>query len=233
MKFLLTNDDGIEAAGLAALHDAAQSLGECVVVAPAECFSGCSHRVTTDRPFRVRELAAQRYVVEATPADCVRVGLGQHPEFDWVLAGINHGGNLGADVHLSGTVAAVREGVLSGKPGIAVSQYHRKGIDPLDWPRASKWLTPVLAELLQRPWKPGTLWNINLPNLPEGSPAPEVVYCPVDPSPLPFEYELDGEMWKYAGNYHQRQFRAGTDIAVCFGGKISVSLVEVHSLLGD
>ena len=104
MKLLLTNDDGVEARGLAALCQAVGTLGEPVVVAPFEAASGCSHAVTTHRPFRVERLNAARYAVDGTPADCVRVGLARVArDAAWVLAGINHGGNLGRRI---GTVQA-------------------------------------------------------------------------------------------------------------------------------
>jgi hypothetical protein len=144
MKLLLTNDDGIEAEGLQALHDAARHLGEVLVVAPAEPHSGCAHRVTTDGPFRVTQQSPGRYVVAGTPADCVRVAL--HAlvrEPIVVLSGINAGGNLGADVHISGTVAAAREAVLHGQRGVAVSQYKRKGM-AVDWRRSTRWVGPNL-----------------------------------------------------------------------------------------
>src|SRR5437588_4818664 len=136
MKFLLTNDDGIAAPGLLALERAAATLGETVWAAPHIHLSGCSHRVTTDQPVRATQQAAGRWAIEGTPADCVRVGLAHLlPAADWVHSGLNCGGNLGADVHMSGTVAAVREAVLHGKPGIALSQYHKAKLD-IDWDRA-------------------------------------------------------------------------------------------------
>src|SRR5262249_2772233 len=122
MKLLLTNDDGIDAPGLRALFDAAVLLGEPVVVAPVEAHSGCSHRVTPHAPLRVSLRPPGRSAIDGTPADCVRVALHDvAPDAVWVLAGINQGGNLGADVHHSGTVAAVREAVLHGYRGIALS----------------------------------------------------------------------------------------------------------------
>src|SRR5438552_11865483 len=107
MKFLLTNDDGIAAAGLDALSRAVATLGETIWVAPHAHLSGCSHRVTTEQPLRAKQTAPGRWAIEGTPADCVRVGLAHlASQADWVLSGVNHGGNLGADVHISGTVAA-------------------------------------------------------------------------------------------------------------------------------
>src|SRR5579884_3695584 len=154
MKLLLTNDDGIDAPGLQALADAAGPLGDPVVAAPVGALSGCSHRVTTHGPIRVQERGRGRYAVEGTPADCVRVALHDLArDAGWVLAGINQGGNLGADVWHSGTVAAVREAVLHGWPGIAVSQYHKKGW-PIDWQCAASWVVQVLRRLLAQPWQP-------------------------------------------------------------------------------
>lgn len=228
MKLLLTNDDGVAAEGLAALHAVAAGFGDTLIVATAGCHSGAGHRVTTHAPIRIRRLDDCRYAVEGTPADCVRLALDRiAPDFDWVLSGINHGGNLGADLYMSGTVAAVREAALNGRPGVAVSHYHRKGLDPLDWPRATRWLAPILRDLLGRPVLRGTFWNVNLPHLPAGAPDPQVVHCPVDPSPLPISYEASGDELRYNANYHERQRIAGSDVDICFGGKISVSLVRV------
>src|SRR6187401_227730 len=111
MKFLLTNDDGIDAPGLEALISAARTLGEPVVVAPAGPQSGVSHAVTWHGGVRIESRGDERYAIHGTPADCTRLGLLRVvPDATWVLSGINHGANLGADVYYSGTVAAVREG---------------------------------------------------------------------------------------------------------------------------
>jgi 5'-nucleotidase len=225
MKLLLTNDDGIAAVGLAALAKAAAGLGEIVHAAPHVHLSGCSHRVTTDQPVRATLEAPGRWAIEGTPADCVRVGLAHlWPDADWVLSGMNHGGNLGADVHISGTVAAVREGVLHGKPGIALSQY-RKRQGEIDWDRAVRWAAPLLAELVSRPWVPGTFWNINLPHLERGDPEPNVVFCPLEIGPLPLSYREEAGLYHYNGNYHQRPRCAGSDVDVCFSGNIAVTRI--------
>jgi 5'-nucleotidase len=227
MKFLLTNDDGIEAPGLAALGAAAGRLGEPVVVAPLDAVSGCSHRVTTHQPLRVTQPRVGHYAVDGTPADCVRVALhGVAPDAAWVLSGINAGGNLGADVWHSGTVAAVREAVLHGWPGVALSHYHRKG-RPIDWKRASAWVLPVLRDLLARPPERGTFWNVNLPHLEPGAPDPEVVFCRLDPTPLPLSFRREGDLYHYDGDYHARGREKGTDVDVCFAGRIAVSRIAL------
>src|SRR6478735_996117 len=154
MKLLLTNDDGIDAAGLEALVTAARSFGEPIVVAPAGPQSGVSHAVTWQEGVRIEPRGEKSYAIHGTPADCVRLGLLKVvPDAKWILSGINHGANLGADVHYSGTVAAVREAVLHGWPGIAVSHYRKSGI-AFNWERAAQWVSPILAELVARPIEP-------------------------------------------------------------------------------
>lgn len=227
MQLLVTNDDGIDAPGLAALEEIARGLGRVMVLAPVDAHSGCSHRVTTDRPLSLHDKGAGRFAVAGTPADCVRIAL--HDvlrEPTWVFAGINEGGNLGADVHHSGTVAAVREAVLHGRPGIAISHYHKRGL-PIDWQRAVRWTTPIIDDLLTRQLVPGGFWNINLPHLQPGSPDPDVVFCPMDTTPLPLSFRRDGELWHYDGDYHNRPRTLGSDIDVCFGGNIAVTQIRL------
>jgi 5'-nucleotidase len=227
---LLTNDDGVDAPGLEALRVAAEGLGRCRVVAPSGPFSGCGHKVTTHSPIVVARRGEDRLAVEGTPADCVRLAL-HHlaPELSWVLSGINAGGNLGTDVYHSGTVAAVREAVIHGRPGIAVSHYIARGY-PIDWSRAAEWTRRVLGELLCRSWEPGTFWNVNLPYRPPGGPDPPIVFCPLDPSPLPLVYRVEGESAHYCGDYHLRSRRPSSDVDVCFRGQIAVTLIRMVPL---
>jgi 5'-nucleotidase len=164
-----------------------------------------------------------RWIVHGTPADCVRVALhGLASDVAWVLAGINHGGNLGADVFHSGTVAAVREAVLHGTPGIAFSQYHKRN-QTIDWNVAARWVAQLLPELMAKPASPGIMWNVNLPHLEPGAPEPEVVYCPLDVSPLPLSFRREGELHFYNGDYHGRPRVTGSDVDACFSGKIAVT----------
>ncbi|HYG73384.1 MAG TPA: 5'/3'-nucleotidase SurE [Planctomycetota bacterium] len=227
MRILLTNDDGFGAPGLEALYSAAEGLGERVIVAPDSALSGCSHQVTTERPLRLTQRAESKFSIDGTPADCVRVALHRvDPDVAWVLSGINAGGNLGADVYHSGTVAAAREAVLHGKPAIAVSHYKKRGLE-FDWVRSAAWVRPLLLEILLKPWTEGTLWNINLPHLEAQAERPEVIWCPLDPSPLPLSFRGESETFHYNGNYHERQRRPGTDVDVCMAGRISVTEMKL------
>ena len=229
MKLLLSNDDGIDAPGLAALLAAAREFGESVVVAPARPQSGVSHAVTFEGAVRLEERSPTQFALHGTPADCARLGLLRVvPDAKWVLSGINHGANLGADVYYSGTVAAVREAVLHGWPGIAVSHYRREGFAEYDWPCARRWTARVLAELLPRPIEPGLFFNVNFPHLAPDAPEPRIVFCPLDPHPLPLSYrheEIDQHF--YDGDYHSRERTPGADVDVCFGGNIAVTEIRL------
>jgi 5'-nucleotidase len=224
---LLTNDDGWDAPGLRALREGVAGLGRVRVIAPLAPLSGCGHRVTTHGPITVTRVESDQLAVSGTPADCVRLAL-HHlaPEFDWVISGINAGGNLGTDIYHSGTVAAVRECALHGFPGIALSHYLARG-RAVDWPRAARWVRAVVCRLLAEPWERGTFWNVNFPHLGPEDREPDVVFCPLDPSPLPLYYHVDGDQSVYAGDYQTRLRRPGSDIDVCFGGQIAVTLIRL------
>jgi len=228
LKLLLTNDDGIEAPGLQALLAAARTFGEPVVVAPAGPQSGVSHAVTWEAAVHLQPRGPDQFAVFGTPADCARLGLLRVvPDAKWVLSGINDGGNLGVDIYYSGTVAAVREAILHGWPGVAFSQYRPHGAEP-DWRRATSWITRVLADLLARPVEPGLFYNVNLPHLAAGAAEPDVIFCPLDPRPLPLSYRHEeDDRHFYDGNYHSRERTAGADVDVCFGGRIAVTAIRL------
>ena len=228
MKLLLTNDDGIDAPGLEALVSAARTVGDPIIVAPAGPQSGVSHAVTWREGVRIEPRGEKRFAIHGTPADCTRLGLLRLvPDAKWVLSGINHGSNLGADMYYSGTVAAVREAVLHGWPGVAVSHYRKSGVD-YDWARAVKWVTPILREILAKPIEAGLFYNVNLPILPAEVDDPEVVWCSLDPNPLPLNYRHEEESGLYyAGDYQLRHRTPGADVDVCFGGRIAVTAVRL------
>jgi 5'-nucleotidase len=229
LRLLLTNDDGIDAPGIAALGRAVDGLGMMQVVAPLWHQSGCSHRVNTHAGIAIQERGPGRYAVDSTPADCVRLALHHLTgPVDWVISGINEGSNLGVDVHHSGTVAAVREAVINGQRGVAMSHYMAQGRE-IDWDRAARWTSRVLAVLLERETPAETFWNVNLPHPGPEVENPEIVFCPLDPSPHPLEYEIGTESARYVGTYHARPRRPGWDVDVCLGGKIAVSLVHLMS----
>jgi 5'-nucleotidase len=157
---LVTNDDGIHAAGLAALAAALETLGEVWVVAPEREQSACGHALTLHRPLRTHRIRERWFSANGTPSDCVNLAvLGFLPERPvLIVSGINHGGNLGDDVTYSGTVSAAMEGTLLGVPSVAVSLVDAEHFD-IAGEVARLVATRVLVEGL--PVK--TLLNVNVP----------------------------------------------------------------------
>jgi 5'-nucleotidase len=233
---ILTNDDGIRAPGILALEQAvAQAsaiqpgivMGEVAVVAPAAQQSGCGHQVTTAAPIALKQQDAQAWAIAGTPADCTRVALWHlYPKTQWVLSGINAGGNMGSDVYISGTVAAVREAALHRIPAIAISHY-RQGKREYNWDQAADWTTKLLLDLMTRPYEPGTYWNINLPHLAPDAADPEIVFCQPCTQPLPVAFAIAGEQLTYCAKYGDRQRDIGSDVEACLSGKIAVTKLRV------
>jgi 5'-nucleotidase len=226
LRILVTNDDGWDAPGLAALRTLAQTFGEVFVLAPKDPHSYAGHRVTTDCPLVVAETGARQFTLTGTPADCVRLAVTTlFPNIDWVLAGINRGGNLGADLFTSGTVAAAREAALLGRLAIAVSQYVRKGV-ALDWERSGELALPVIEQLIGEGCPPKGYWNVNLPHLDAGDSA-AVIRCVPDNEPLDVRFRQEGDCFHYAGSYPARLRTPGRDVDLCFGGSITVSCLRL------
>jgi 5'-nucleotidase len=171
MRFLLTNDDGVNARGLKLLESIVRRLSDDIwIVAPAEEQSGAGHSLTLTQPVRLRRHDERRFSVTGTPTDAVMLALAHvmkdNPP-DIVLSGINRGANLAEDVTYSGTVSAAMEGALAGVRAIALSQaYSREGMgDTVPFAAAEAWAEQVLRPLLEVDLGPGTLININFPAL--------------------------------------------------------------------
>ncbi len=168
MHLLLTNDDGIDAQGLRALHAAVEGLGTVWIVAPDKERSAQSHALTMHKPLFARQLGERRWSVSGTPADCVYLAIVRllpvRP--DAVLSGINRGANLGYDVHYSGTVAAAREACLHGVSAASFS-LHFGPEGPHHWDTASMVAGRVARAMLDHGTAPGVHWNVNVPDRPE------------------------------------------------------------------
>lgn len=168
MRILLTNDDGINAPGLYVLEKiAAQLSGDIWICAPSEEQSGAGHSLTLGRPVRLRQHAERRFSVTGTPTDSVTMGLRKvlPAPPDLILSGVNRGANMGDDVTYSGTVSAAFEGALAGIRSIALSQvYSKEGLgDAVNFSAAEEWGAKVLRPLLDQPFAPRTLVNVNFP----------------------------------------------------------------------
>lgn len=250
LNVLLTNDDGIEAEGLQALRRALAGVPgvRLEVIAPDGNRSAMARSITTRRPLWVAEVpfadGAAGFATDGTPVDCVRLaalGLIEGFQADVVVAGINHGSNLGEDITYSGTVAAALEGLVLGLPGIAVSQ--QSGAGALDYRFDGGFRFDVaagfVARLVERiedvPLPATTLLNVNVPaGVPSGVEVASLgkrIYQ----DELKLEREDPGpparrRYWVYGSDpgFHDE---AGTDLAVVAGGRIAVT--PIHFDLTD
>src|ERR687893_1876490 len=172
MRILLTNDDGVNARGMALLETVARKLADDIwVVAPSEEQSGAGHSLTLTQPVRLRKFDDHRFSVTGTPTDAVMLALAhvmKDSPPDVILSGINRGANLAEDVTYSGTVSAAMEGALAGVRSIALSQaYSREGMgDTVPFAAAEAWAEQVLGPLLEFKTEPRTLINVNFPAAP-------------------------------------------------------------------
>jgi 5'-nucleotidase len=164
MKILLTNDDGINAEGLQILYDRLSHNHEVFIIAPDIERSACSNIFTMRDEVLLTKTGNNSFAVSGFPADCVSIGIHSDiiPEIDLVISGINHGPNLGDDIHFSGTVAGARTAFIFGKPAMAVS------IDSFHTP--SPYLIEA-ADFMNKFIKTENIYsdvylNINYPNLP-------------------------------------------------------------------
>lgn len=245
VDFLLTNDDGIDALGLQALGEAIGSIGTMAMVAPDTVRSCCSHAVTTAEALQVVQINSVRWKVSGTPADCIRVAikhLGIRPK--WVLSGVNEGGNLGVDIHYSGTVAGAREAALMGFRSMAISQYLRRD-RPRHWDLSALRAIHAWSHLQSLELRPTEFWNINLPVVESARVDLPLVQCGPEPQMLTYDFACvdpestdmgppdmgppdqgpsDQTQWlKYRSNYQERPRSESLDVAQCFSGQITAT----------
>ncbi len=168
-QILLTNDDGIDAPGIAVLRRALDGLGEVTTIAPDRNTSAVARGITIRRPLSLEPRAfGDGYAglaCDGTPSDCVRIALLglRCPVPDLVVSGVNAGGNMGADVTYSGTVGAAFEAALRGHPAIAFSV---EELEPSWLDEAEPILRAMVAHVLERGLPRHTILNINLPDRP-------------------------------------------------------------------
>ena len=171
MRILLSNDDGINAQGLAALEEIAADLSDDVwTVAPEQDSSGMARSITLTRPLRIRKVAERRFAVDGTPTDAVQLGVHQilkDHRPDLILSGVNNGQNIAEDVTMSGTIAAAFQGMTLGIPSVALSlsRFDRHAVR---WQCAAEWGPRVLETLLAEGWPGDVVVNVNFPDCEPG-----------------------------------------------------------------
>jgi 5'-nucleotidase len=235
MLILLTNDDGIMAAGLAAMYRELVKLGDVAVIAPETVQSATGHGITISTPLltsRVKvEGAFEGTAVAGSPADCVKLAIAQLlPRTpDLVVSGINAGANVGINVFYSGTVAAAAEAAMLGVPAVAFSAAADAGAN-FDFPRAARLCRWVLDLLLTEGLAHGDLFNVNIPAL-DGTPPRGVRVVPQSTAEMEDTYHLHpdaaGRQLYRLGDDFSFAHQADSDVACLAEGFITVTPLHV------
>ncbi|MBT3507039.1 MAG: 5'/3'-nucleotidase SurE [Methylococcales bacterium] len=165
MKILLSNDDGYFAKGLLVLAAALKERADITIVAPDKNRSAASNSLTLELPLRAFEIEPNFYKVDGTPTDCVHLAITGlvETEPDMVIAGINHGANMGDDVLYSGTLAAATEGRFLGFPAIAISLASN---EPQYFETAAEVAVYLLRRIQEKPLAQDVVLNVNVPDIP-------------------------------------------------------------------
>ncbi len=237
MRILVTNDDGVQSDGLFALYQALSKIGDVTVVAPERQQSATGHAITLHKPLRMTETTLRdgspAFMSNGTPSDCANLGVLEAlgDDVDLVVSGINHGPNLGWDIHYSGTVSAAIEAAIIGKPAIAVSV--ASWDKEMHWQPAAQFAGQVALWLVKHPLPKNTILNINAPNLSQSELRGVAVTTQgrrqyvdriekrLDPLGRPY-YWLGGSLAEEAAGAE-----AGSDVRAVADGKISVTPVHL------
>jgi 5'-nucleotidase len=232
MRILISNDDGIDSAGLKALRNELEEHHEVWISAPEQERSGTSHSVSLHEPVRFRRLEERVFACSGSPADAVMYALlGAVPVIpEVILSGINLGPNLGTDIIYSGTAAAARQGALVGIPSMAVSAAALR--PPFPFTEAARFMGCKLEELV-RLWRSDHFININYPTAGEEEPSTVITH----PSRRIYNDSVSsftspkGHVYYFLNGapIHAREEK-GSDWNAIQEGKISISPVYLHPM---
>ena len=233
MKYLLTNDDGINAPGLYALYLEIKKIGEVTIIAPASERSAVGHAITTADPLRVSEVRKDGELyglaVSGTPADCVKIAINsllpQRP--DLVISGINQGPNTGMNVIYSGTVSAATEATMLGVPAFAISL---DSFTSREFGYAAEFAARLAQSVIRNGLPAGTLLNVNVPVLPrEKIRGVEVTRQGMARFTEEFHKRVDPrgrDYWWLGGELMEIAEEEGTDSAAVKNGAVSVTPIH-------
>jgi 5'-nucleotidase len=238
MRILCTNDDGINAEGLAVLEKIARAFSDDVwVVAPESEQSGASRALSLSAPVRVRQAGERRFAVMGTPTDCVAIAVLDLMDTkpDLVLSGVNRGQNIADDITISGTVAGAMQGLHFNIPSAALSQARgfRANADPAKmYDTSAAYGAGVMGALLKASWPDNVLMNINFPDrdpdevvevevTSQGKRDQQILYTDK-------RTDLRGQSYYWFGFKGVRSTALdGTDLKAIYEGKISVTPLHI------
>jgi 5'-nucleotidase len=235
---LVTNDDGITAPGIKALIEVASEFGDLIVVAPDSAQSGMGHAVTLNNPIRLHQVDLfgdiPAYECTGTPVDCVKLAkniLLKDRKADLCVSGINHGSNASINIIYSGTMSAAMEASLENIPSIGFSLLdysHQANFEP-----GKPFIRQLIAYVLANGMEHGTLWNVNIPKLPEGQIKGIKMCRQADASwEEEFVEAFDPRGQRYywmTGNFVNKDKGEDTDISALTQGYVSV-VPSMHDL---
>lgn len=227
MKLLLTNDDGIEAEGIAELAKALSKEHEIMVVAPSGNRSANSHLMTIGIPMSFQQInvhSERAYALNGSPVDCVKFAhekLRDFP-FEAVISGINRGPNLGTDAMYSGTVGAAVEGAFLGYPSIAFSSCSPKNNLFAEQAALAAKLLPQLLPKLSTSF----VWNVNFPNIPP-SEIKGACVCRLGRMEYYHRYEEEEGGFRLRGEYAPVENPPDADVERVKAGYIAIAPVVV------
>lgn len=168
---LVTNDDGLYAAGLRALFEVMEEFGKVVIISTMESRSGMSQALTVKTPLRVKLLEENDrhriYACNGTPTDSIKLAVNQLLERtpDFVMSGINHGSNASVSILYSGTMAAALEGCLY---GICSVGFSLNSFSPVsDFSVCNDPIRRIIKNLISEPLPEGICLNVNIPAVPK------------------------------------------------------------------
>ena len=172
MRILLTNDDGINARGLAALAAEIEKIADVTIVAPDTEMSAVGHAITINDPLQIKKVKKNDslfgYAVSGTPADCIKIAywalLRDQPKPDLLISGINQGANTGINTIYSGTVSAATEGAILGIPAFAISL---ASYTDQDFSTAAAFARTLATQLRENTLPAGIYLNVNVPPVPK------------------------------------------------------------------
>ena len=233
MKILLTNDDGIYADGLWALHDHLSKAHRVIVVAPDRERSAVGHAITLHKPLRAETVSVNGRgngtAVTGTPADCIKLAVAELLDTppDIVVSGINPGANIGVNLNYSGTVSAAKEAALYGIPALAASVDGRSG---RHYDEMSRFIGGLVSKVLAQGLPLGTFLNVNLPDLPvRDMGGVRISRQAISMGSETFERRMDprNRLYFWQGADRRNDFdHPETDIAALHDGFVSITPVK-------
>ncbi len=236
MRILLSNDDGYQAPGIAALYEAVKDLGDVTVVAPDKNCSGASNSLTLQRPLSVKTAPNGFIYVDGTPTDCVHLAVTGLLDFrpDIVLSGINDGENVADDTLYSGTVGAAMEGFLLGIPSIAFSMSRKP---PQFFSTGAMVVRQMVQALIAQPPVNAWLLNVNIPDIPaaqfRGVKATKLGKRHAAEPTVPTKSPRGDQVWWVGAAGPAAEKGEGTDIHALENGYASVTPLMVDLTAHD